>query len=151
MTFSSKMRVFSCVVAVTIAAAISHAQQLVPDAPVPAAVITANADPAQSFRLAEPPPKSRVADAKFSVLSALVMGTTIADLERTQHCLARGTCVELNPLLPHSRAGMYAVNVPVNAATMYLAYRLKSSGRKTWWIAPAVVAAGHLLGATVTF
>jgi len=88
----------------------------------------------------------RVVDAKFIGMSALTMGLTIADIESTQHCMANGTCKELNPLMPHSRAGMYAVNIPINAAAMYLSYRLKASGHKTWWIAPLVVSGAHGVG-----
>jgi hypothetical protein len=94
---------------------------------------------------------TRVIDKKFVGMSALVMGFTIADIETTQHCLSNGTCKELNPSMPHSRAGMYAVNIPVNAFAMYLSYRLKASGHKTWWIAPIAVSGAHAVGAGFTF
>ena len=93
----------------------------------------------------------RVIDKRFIGMSALVMGLTIADLESTQHCLSNHTCRELNPMLPTSRAGMYAVNVPINAGAMYLAYRLKAGGHRNWWIVPAVVAAGHGVGFAFKF
>jgi hypothetical protein len=92
-----------------------------------------------------------VVDAKFVTMSALAMGLTIVDIEMTQHCLNNGTCRELNPLMPHSRAGMYAVNMPVNAAAMYLSYRLKASGHKSWWIAPIAISGAHAVGAGFTF
>ena len=98
----------------------------------------------------KPAPKP-VIDTKFIAMSAVSMALTIADIERTQHCLRRSSCVELDPLLPRSRAGMYAVNIPVNAGLMYLSYRLKASGRKTWWIAPLSISAGHFVGATFRF
>ncbi len=98
----------------------------------------------------KPKPK-RVADAKFIGMSALAMGLTIADIETTQHCLGNGTCQELNPLMPHSRAGMYAVNVPINALAMYLSYRLKAAGHKTWWIAPIAISGAHGVGAGFVF
>jgi len=121
----------------------------------PATVVT-NAPALESFRLpkpslAETPQPRRVTDKKFFVISALVVGLTISDVERTQHCLHRGTCIEMNPMLPHSRAGMYAVNVPINVATLWLSYRMKSQGRRTWWIAPALVAAGHGMGTAFRF
>jgi hypothetical protein len=94
---------------------------------------------------------ARVADAKFIGMSALAMGLTIADIESTQHCLGNGTCKELNPLMPHSRAGMYAVNIPINAAAMYLSYRLKASGRKAWWIAPLTITTAHGVGVAFKF
>jgi hypothetical protein len=88
----------------------------------------------------------RVVDRKFVAMSALAMGLTIADIESTQHCIGNGSCRELNPLMPTSRAGMYAVNIPVNAGLMYLSYRLKASGHKTWWIAPLAISGAHAVG-----
>lgn len=97
------------------------------------------------------PKAKRVVDAKFVGMSALVMGTTIADIETTQHCLGNGTCRELNPMIPHSRAGMYAVNLPINALAMYVSYRLKAGGHKTWWIAPIAISGAHGIGAGFVF
>ena len=97
------------------------------------------------------PKPARVADATFIGMSALAMGLTVADIETTQHCLGNGTCRELNPLMPHSRAGMYAVNVPVNALLMYVSYRLKAGGHKTWWIAPIAISGSHAIGAGFVF
>jgi len=94
---------------------------------------------------------TRVVDKKFIGMSALAMGLTIADIENTQHCLNQGTCRELNPMMPRSRAGMYAVNLPVNAGLMYLSYRLKASGKKTWWIAPLAISGSHAIGAGFMF
>lgn len=93
----------------------------------------------------------RVINRKFIGINALAMGLTIADIESTQHCLGNHTCRELNPLMPRSRAGMYAVNVPVNLGLMYLSYRLKASGRKTWWIAPLAISGSHAVGAGFIF
>lgn len=93
----------------------------------------------------------RVVDKKFVAMSALAMGLTIADIERTQSCLGSHTCQELNPTLPRSRAGMYAVNVPLNAGLMYLSYRFKSKGKKVWWIAPIAISGSHLVGAGLRF
>lgn len=101
--------------------------------------------------VAQPPQSKPVVDAQFISMSALVMGLTIADIETTQHCLGNGTCKELNPLIPHSRAGMYAVNLPINALAMYLSYRLKAGGHKTWWIAPLVISGAHGVGVGFTF
>ena len=144
-------RLAFCIVALGFLAVIaSHAQQANSG---PTLVQTAgmNSFRATSFQISEAPVPPRVVDKKFVLVSALVMGLTISDLERTQHCLHRGTCIEMNPMLPHSRAGMYAVNIPLNAATMWLGYRMKSQGRKTWWIAPALVAAGHGIGTAFRF
>jgi hypothetical protein len=95
--------------------------------------------------------RSRVVDTKFIGMSALAMGLTIADIESTQHCLGNGTCRELNPLMPNSRAGMYAVSIPVNAVAMYLSYRLKASGHKTWWIVPLAISGAHGVGVGFRF
>jgi hypothetical protein len=94
---------------------------------------------------------SPVIDGKFIAMSALVMASTIADIEGTQQCLGNGSCRELNPLMPQSRAGMYAVNLPINAAAMYLSYRLKASGHRTWWIAPLAISGAHAIGAGFVF
>jgi hypothetical protein len=97
------------------------------------------------------PHTEHVVDAKFVGMSALAMGLTVADIESTQHCLRNGTCRELNPLMPHSRLGMYAVNVPVNALAMFVSYRLKAGGHKTWWIAPIAISGAHAVGAGFVF
>lgn len=92
-----------------------------------------------------------VIDKRFIGMSAIVMGLTIADLESTQRCLSNHTCRELNPMLPTSRVGMYAVNLPINAGAMYFAYRLKAGGHRNWWIVPALVSAGHGVGFAFKF
>lgn len=137
------------VLAGLMAAVASRGQEL-PEAPKPMPVLLTQVT-GRSFAgvRAEKPP--RVVDKKFVALSATLMTLTIWDLERTQHCLARGTCVEMNPMLPHSRAGMYAVNIPINAGTMYLAYKMKAAGWKTWWVAPALNIAGHAVGTGIRF
>lgn len=91
-------------------------------------------------------PRRKVIDRNFLLLGALTFGLTAADIELTQHCLKEKTCVELNPTLPHSRWGMYAVNTPVNLAVMYFSYRRKASGKGGWWIAPLVDAGIHGVG-----
>jgi hypothetical protein len=95
--------------------------------------------------------KPHVIDKKFIVMGVALMAFTVSDLEKTQSCLAHGTCVEMNPMLPHSRPGMYAVNLPINAAAMYLAYRLKAGGHRSWWLAPAIETAGHVVGTGFRF
>jgi hypothetical protein len=95
--------------------------------------------------------RARVLDKKFVGMSVLAMGLTIADIESTQSCLRTGKCHELNPTLPHSHLGMYAVNVPINSAAMYLSYRLKASGHRSWWLAPVVISSAHGVGAVFTF
>jgi hypothetical protein len=134
---------------------VGHAQQLVSDvANLAAPEMPLAAAPAvmPHFAPAEPEKKQQhVIDKKFIFMSVALMAFTISDVERTQSCLGRGTCVEMNPMLPRSRAGMYAVNLPINAAAMYLAYRLKAGAHKTWWIAPVIETAGHVVGTGFRF
>jgi hypothetical protein len=90
--------------------------------------------------------RGRVLDKTFIALAVLAFASTSADVELTQHCLQERTCVEMNPTLPHSRWGMYAVNTPVNVALMYLSYHRKSAGKWGWWIAPVGVLGAHGVG-----
>ncbi|MGZ4816764.1 MAG: hypothetical protein ACXVZV_15215 [Terriglobales bacterium] len=137
-----------CLIGVTLAlmtTVVAHAQQTATERnPTTTAAIQAFEAPSSVSTVEL---KKRTVDRKFVITSVLLMGLTIADMERTQHCLGQHTCVEMNPMLPRSRAGMYAVNIPMNAAAMYLGYRLKSAGRKSWLIAPSLMTAGHLVGA----
>ena len=91
-------------------------------------------------------PKKKVFDKKFALLAVVATGLTVADYEMTQRCLARRTCVEADPLLPRSRAGMYATNIPLNAALFYWAYRRKSGGKRLWWLPPMAIIASHAVG-----
>jgi hypothetical protein len=102
--------------------------------------------PPASAMLASPGTGRKVIDRNFLLLGALTFGLTAADIELTQHCLGAKTCVELNPTLPHSRWGMYAVNTPVNLAVMYFACRRKASGKRGWWIAPLIDTGIHGVG-----
>ncbi len=92
------------------------------------------------------PPRPRLLDRKFIALGILVFGLTALDVETTQHCLQRGICEELNPTLPRSHWGMYAVNTPVNAAVMYFSYRRRKSGKWGWWLAPVIDVGAHAAG-----
>lgn len=95
----------------------------------------------------EPPaPKRRVFDKKFALLAGLAAGLTIADFEMTQRCLHRHTCVEADPLMPTSHAGMYATNIPLNAALFWWSYRRKEDGKRLWWLAPLMIVGSHAVG-----
>ncbi len=121
------------------------AAEAVPEAPANNTVGPFPASPAIAIAPA-PAPRPRVLDKKFIALGVLTFALTTADIEMTQHCLHRQTCVELNPVLPHSRGGMYAVNVPVNAAVMYFSYWRRAHGRWGWWIPPVVDIGAHTVG-----
>lgn len=146
---------FAVISFVVLAPRVGHAQQSVEDvAKLVTPEVSLPVAPAVMLHFTPTGPEKkqqRVIDKKFIAMSVALMGLTISDIEKTQHCLDRGTCVEMNPMLPHSRAGMYAVNLPINAAAMYLGYRLKASGHKTWWLAPMVETAGHLVGTGFRF
>jgi hypothetical protein len=118
-----------------------------PNAPEP--VAEAALLPVAPVIPAEPaskPAPRKIVDAKYLLLGALVLGLTTADVEMTQHCLHAGTCYEMNPTLPHSRLGMYAVNTATNAAVMYFAYRRRKAGKWGWWVAPVVDIGAHGVG-----
>jgi hypothetical protein len=102
--------------------------------------------PALLLTAPQPPSRPKVIDKKFIVLTALVFGLTAMDIEMTQRCMHRGTCVELNPTLPHSRGGMYAVNTATNLGVMYLAFHRRNHEKRDWWIAPLIDIGAHVGG-----
>jgi hypothetical protein len=101
------------------------------------------AQPIVSERPAKP---KKVFEKKFALLAGLAAGLTIADFEMTQHCLKFRTCAEADPLMPTSHAGMYASNMPLNAALFWWSYRRKQDGKRLWWLAPLVVVGSHAAG-----
>ena len=101
---------------------------------------------AQPIVAERPAKQKKVFDNKFALLAGLAAGLTIADFEMTQHCLHRRTCVEANPLMPTSRAGMYVSNMPLNAALFWWSYRRKQDGKRLWWLAPLIVVGSHAAG-----
>lgn len=159
-----------CLAAVLVFACMfSAAAAELPDAPstgrvVPASVVTSGPrdpsilttpDPAEwslptpalePVEATAPARKAKVFDRKFALLSGLGTALTVVDYEMTQHCLAARTCVETDPLLPHSRAGMYGTNLPLNAALFYWGYKRKAAGKKLWWLPPLFVVGSHAVG-----
>ena len=91
-------------------------------------------------------PKKKVLDKKFYALTGVATALTVMDFEMTQHCLGNRTCVESDPLMPSSRAGMYASSAPVNAALYYWSYRLKAKGSRVWWLPTVAAIASHAVG-----
>ena len=118
---------------------------LAPHAYLPAFFAIKPVAPA-SFLVAPTAKPKRTLDSKFLLLMAAGTALTVADYELTQHCLARGACVEADPLLPTSRAGMYATNIPLNAVLYFWSYRRKQEGKRLWWVAPLAIAASHAVG-----
>jgi hypothetical protein len=137
---------------VLVLALAAHAQQVAPvllNASGPELTLPEPPRPVLAAAIAPAPPEPappKVIDRKFVSLAALVFGLTVADVELTQHCLNAGTCYELNPTLPRSHWGQYAVNSATNAAVMYFAYRRRASGKWGWWVAPVVDIGAHSVG-----
>ena len=141
----------------------AHAAETVPAAPDPLYIADLNSDPMPSgpdltpaqpvvpvykptIEAAPPEPRRNVVDKKFIALTALVFGLTTADVELTQHCIHAGTCYEMNPTLPSSRWGQYAINTVTNTAVTYLAYHRRSKGKFGWWVAPVIDIGAHVGG-----
>lgn len=91
-------------------------------------------------------PDKKVVDKKFLALTGIATALTVMDFEMTQHCLGHHTCAESDPLMPTSRAGMYASSAPVNAALYYWSYKLKQKGKAYWWVPTAAAIASHAVG-----
>lgn len=114
--------------------------------PMPAFAVN-SFDPAEWAEIAVPAkPKKKVLDKKFYALTGIATAITVMDFEMTQHCLGNHSCVEADPLMPSSRAGMYASSIPVNAALYYWSYRLKAKGSKIWWLPTVGAIASHAVG-----
>jgi hypothetical protein len=112
-----------------------------------------NTSPASAFDINEfavvasgTAPDKKVVDKKFLALTGVATALTVMDFEMTQHCLGNRTCVESDPLMPTSHAGMYASSAPVNAALYYWSYRLKRKGSRIWWVPTAAAIASHAVG-----
>lgn len=89
-------------------------------------------------------------NAKFLVLTGALALSSIADVAATQHCVKLGTCQEANPMMPHSRAGMYAVKSAFAVTTTFSSLGLRKSdkklARKLWWVPQAVWIGANLYG-----
>ncbi len=141
------------VLMVLILLCLGSAADELPDSPsaiVSSSLVGARPQPIVSQRLLkeqiEPGRSPHTSDRKFVLLSGLAMGLTIADFEMTQRCLAQRSCAEANPLMPASRAGMYASNVPLNMALLYWSYRRKAAGKRFWWVPPLMIIGSHAAG-----
>lgn len=99
-----------------------------------------------SAALATERPRKKVVDKKFLALTGVATVLTVMDFEMTQHCLGNRTCRESDPLMPASRAGMYASSAPVNAALYYWSYRWKKQGKRLWWVPTVAAIASHAVG-----
>jgi hypothetical protein len=91
-------------------------------------------------------PRRKVLDRNFLLLMGVGTALTVVDYEMTLSCLSRRVCQEANPLVPTSRAGMYASNIPLNALLYYWSYKRKAAGKGLWWVAPLVIIGSHAVG-----
>ncbi|HSB74995.1 MAG TPA: hypothetical protein VLC12_05050 [Terriglobales bacterium] len=82
----------------------------------------------------------------FWAITAATTALTVTDIELSQSCLQQGTCREMNPLRPRSRASAYAIQMPLTAMGAWLSYRLKKHHRKCWWSPQIGIVAGHAIG-----
>lgn len=77
--------------------------------------------------------------------SALLIGTTVLDIEGTDHCLPLHTCRESNPLLPKTvdRPRQYATAMSLDALAIAFMGRQKKRGKGN--VAFAIVYAGSVM------
>lgn len=110
---------------------------------------------AERFISAEPTQHEhkKVIDKAFLTMSGMYFAASIADVERTAHCLESKDCIELNPILgPHpSRAKAYGFSLGFSIPGHLIAYYLKKKGTK-WWLVPFIGGTVcHTIGATASF
>ena len=130
----------------------------VPSGPQPqVAVLTAAVPPLVQPIVVVPKnqkPQRPISAKKFWALTAFSAAMTVADIELTQNCLAtvRG-CYETDPLYgTHpTRARMYAINVPINAAVAYVSYKAMTGKRRSrLWMWPQLALTATHFGGVVT-
>jgi hypothetical protein len=65
------------------------------------------------------------------VTSAVLVGSTVFDIEGSDHCLAMHACSELNPLMPKSvnRPRQYATTMSLNGLLLFWFGRMKQHGK----------------------
>jgi len=84
--------------------------------------------------------------------SALLVGTTILDIEGTDHCLALHACAEANPLMPKrvDRPRQYATAMPLNALGIasLVWSKKRGQGNFAFFLAYAVSCAHAFYGLT---
>lgn len=126
----------------------SHIAELQRPAAVPAIVASTPQRIRPSVTQENPSPHRRA----FTLLSAVAVASTVADIEFTAHCLATNPrCREANPLYGShpSRARMYAIAMPMTAAQIWFSNHLrkKHPERKLWMLPTLSVTVVHSLGA----
>jgi hypothetical protein len=80
------------------------------------------------------------------IMSLLLIGTTVADIEGTDYCLRLHGCREVNPVMPKNgnRAWQYPLAMSFNGLAIYFAGRLKQRGQgNRAFFELAVLSAAH--------
>lgn len=99
--------------------------------------------------------EKKVADKKFMIVSVLLVGSTIYDVETTYFSIGKGAR-ELNPitksLVYKGRPVLYAIQGLVDFGVIYASYEIKKSNtefRKYWYILPVSVTVAHLIAGSI--
>ena len=147
--FSQQLRLASDLVDHTVTSGAFHA---VASIALPSAPDVAAATP-NAFLVAATPAmiRPKVVDRTFVLVTGMSAAAMVLDTELTVHCLQKGTCTELNPLLGSSpsRARLYATNVPMMLGGVMVSRWLKSRNpnSKLWMLIPFSDTASHGIGA----
>lgn len=73
------------------------------------------------------------------------VGTAVLDVESTQSCLQRNTCIEGNPLLSNNRWNQYGLKVAI--FTPLFIWNYKSSSYVPKWIIVGTASSQGVIGA----
>jgi hypothetical protein len=99
--------------------------------------------PGDSTSTEDEHPKHHRFDLKFLIPWAIAIGTQVAAVEATQHCLHAGTCGAVSsPVFGGrpSRLKMYSILGAFDAASFYISWDNRKEGESAfWWMAPPVI------------
>jgi len=110
--------------------------------------------PAPALDARRKPARPRTTDKKFWVVAAALNTAMILDTKSTFDVgYGCPTCYERNPVvrpfLPLGPGPVFAMGVAFDAGVMTVAAKMKGSSkpalRRTWWIVPVALAAGHFV------
>lgn len=98
----------------------------------------------------------KVADTKFWVMTGMMIGATVYDVESTyfalNHCPPGKKCSEGNPMMRPfinpGRFSAYSIQGSIAVVEGYLSYRLKKKGNKFWLFPPLAISAAHFWAGT---
>jgi len=79
----------------------------------------------------------KVVDKKFLVVTGLLVGSTVTDIELIMRCRASGACSAV-PSSIAQRSKLYPIGIGGDGAVTLLGYYLKSH-RQRWWAVPAAI------------